>query len=226
VRAQLGFRELADAPPEQILIVRKANVHLRSPVEGWPTADTCRLATATAYRVATGSSLPATARIVSSGMPLARSLCAAALLLAIATPAAADATVFVGTTSTPANRTAKGFAVGAGLLVVAFEFEYASTGEDLREGAPSLRTGMGNVLLQTPFAVMGLQPYFTTGGGLYRERLEAQQETHVGISTGAGVKISLLGPVRARIDYRVFKLRGDPLHDVVHRAYAGLNVRF
>jgi hypothetical protein len=159
-------------------------------------------------------------------MTLARSLSAVALLLAVATPAAADATMFVGTTSTPSNRTTKGFAVGAGLLVVAFEFEYASTGEDLLEAAPSLWTGMGNVLLQTPFAVMGLQPYVTTGGGLYRERLDTHQETHIGMSTGAGVKISLLGPVRARIDYRVFKLRGEPLHDTVHRAYAGLNLRF
>jgi hypothetical protein len=40
------------------------------------------------------------------------------------------------------------------------------------------------------------------------------------------VKISLLGPLRARVDYRVFKLQGDPLHDVVHRVYAGVNLRF
>ena len=159
-------------------------------------------------------------------MPLARSLCTAALLLAVAAPAAADATIFAGTTSTPSNRTARGFAIGAGLLVVAFEFEYASTGEDLAEQAPSLRTGMGNVLLQTPFAIMGLQPYVTTGGGFYRERLDAHQETHFGVNTGAGLKISLLGPVRARIDYRIFKLRGGALHDTVHRAYAGLNLRF
>jgi hypothetical protein len=40
------------------------------------------------------------------------------------------------------------------------------------------------------------------------------------------VKITLAGPLRARIDYRVLRLNGDPLHSVVHRAYAGLNLAF
>jgi hypothetical protein len=150
----------------------------------------------------------------------------ATLLSGVASPAFADATVFIGTSATPANRQVKGFALGVGLLVVAFEFEYASTVEEPLDGAPALRTGMGNVVLQTPFALMGFQPYFTTGGGGYRETLETQQETHVGINSGGGVKISLLGPVRARIDYRVFKLRGEPIHDTVHRVYAGLNLKF
>jgi hypothetical protein len=159
-------------------------------------------------------------------MRLARLVLVPALLLGAAAPAAADATIFVGTTSTPSNRTAKGFAIGAGLLVVAFEFEFSRTSEESTDAAPALTTGMGNVLLQTPFAVMGLQPYFTTGGGMYRETLDDAQETHFGVNTGGGVKISLLGPVRARVDYRVFKLQGEPLHDTVHRVYAGLNLRF
>ena len=150
------------------------------------------------------------------------------LLLAFtcASPALADLTGFVGTTTTPANRTAKGVAVGFSILVVGFEFEYANTNEDPIEGGPSLTTTMGNVLLQTPVPIMGLQPYFTTGGGGYRERLGTSQETHVGLNTGGGVKISLLGPIRARLDYRVFKLQGTPLHSVVHRLYAGVNLAF
>jgi hypothetical protein len=48
----------------------------------------------------------------------------------------------------------------------------------------------------------------------------------VAVNTGGGVKISLLGPVKARVDYRVFKLRGDPLHSTVHRLYAGVNLAF
>jgi opacity protein-like surface antigen len=150
----------------------------------------------------------------------------ALIVLLTASAAHADATVFVGNTTTPANRAAKGFALGIGLLVVGFEFEYSSTSEDLTDAAPSLRTGMGNVLLQTPVAIMGLQPYFTTGAGLFRERLDEIQETNIGFNTGGGVKVSLAGPIRARIDYRVFRLRGDPLHDTVHRVYAGLNLRF
>ena len=160
-------------------------------------------------------------------MRLIRVLSLAALLTATtALPAFADATLFLGSTITPANRTVKGLALGVGLLVVGFEFEFSDTTETLLEGAPSLRTGMGNVLLQTPFPIAGMQFYFTTGGGVYRETLDTRQETHVGINTGGGVKVTLIGPIRARLDYRVFKLRGEPLFDTVHRVYAGLNLAF
>ena len=148
------------------------------------------------------------------------------MCLAAASPAFAAATPFIGTSTSPSNRTAKGFALGMGLLVIGFEFEYASTSEEPSEAAPSLRTGMGNVLLQTPVAIFGFQPYWTAGAGAYRERLGDIQETHLGVNTGGGVKISLIGPVRARVDYRVFNLRGEPLHSTVHRVYAGANLVF
>ena len=153
-------------------------------------------------------------------------IAAAALVLLISTPALADVTVFLGSTTTPSNRAAKGFAVGAGLLIVGFEFEFSSTGEALDDAAPSLRTGMGNVLLQTPIPVAGMQLYLTTGAGVYRERLDTRQETQAGFNTGGGAKINLLGPLRARLDYRAFQLRGDPLHSTVHRIYAGANLAF
>jgi len=159
-------------------------------------------------------------------MRLIRLLLALALVLSIASPALADATVFIGMTATPSNRAVKGFSIGSGFLVVAFEFEYADTSEDDLEAAPSLRTGMGNVLLQTPFPIHGFQPYFTTGGGVFRERLGTESETSFGANTGGGVKISLAGPIRARVDYRLFSLKGDPLHETVHRLYAGLNIKF
>lgn len=159
-------------------------------------------------------------------MRLTRLLGATLLLVLASSPAFADATLFLGSTTTPTNRPAKGFAVGVGLLVVGFEFEFAETSENLAEGSPSLRTGMGNVLFQTPVSVAGMQFYLTTGGGAYREVLADRQETHVGINTGGGVKVSLLGPIKARLDYRVFKLRGEPLYKTVHRVYAGLNLTF
>jgi hypothetical protein len=159
-------------------------------------------------------------------MRLLRVLSATLVFLTLSTPAFADATLFIGSTMTPANRAAKGLAIGVSLLVVGFEFEFADTGETPLEAAPSLRTGMGNMLLQTPFPVAGMQFYLTTGGGVYRERLDTRQETHLGVNTGGGVKVTLLGPIRARLDYRVFKLRGEPLHSTVHRVYAGLNLAF
>jgi hypothetical protein len=144
----------------------------------------------------------------------------------VAAPAFADATIFLGSAMNPANRAVKGFAIGVSLLVVGFEFEFADAGEDTPEAAPSLRTGMGNVFVQTPVAIAGLQFYATTGAGFYRERLVDRQETHLGLNTGGGVKISLLGPLRARLDYRLFNLRGEPLQSTVHRLYAGLNLAF
>jgi len=143
-----------------------------------------------------------------------------------AVPASADATVFIGATTTPENRAARGFAVGAGLLLVAFEFEYANTPDDPDALAPSLKTGMGNVLLQSPFSIFGFQPYVTAGAGLYRERLAARSQTGVGLNSGLGVKVSLAGPLRLRVDYRAFRLGDDALYSPAHRLYAGLNLKF
>ena len=86
--------------------------------------------------------------------PLRRiAVIAAAILVARAAPARADITAFIGANTTPANRPVRGFAVGTGLLIVGFEFEYAHDERRSRGArAPSLKTGMGNVLLQTPVA--------------------------------------------------------------------------
>jgi hypothetical protein len=149
-----------------------------------------------------------------------------AVVLLAASPARADVTVFVGASTTPANRAVRGGAFGAGLLVIGFEAEYASTPDDVKAAAPSLVTGSGNVLIQTPFAVLGLQPYLTTGAGLYRETLGAHRDTSFELNTGGGVKITLAGPFRLRVDYRVFKLGSDALYSPAHRIYAGLNLKF
>jgi hypothetical protein len=87
----------------------------------------------------------------------------ALMCLAQPTPALADITAFIGTNTTPSNRQTGGFAAGAGLLFIGFEFEYSQTSDDLNAGAPSLKTGTGNLLLQTPFPIHGVQPYFATG---------------------------------------------------------------
>ena len=51
-----------------------------------------------------------------------------------------------------------------------------------------------------------LSTYFTTGGGFYQEELGTHSDTGFGVNTGAGVKVSLAGPIRLRVDYRLFKL--------------------
>ena len=147
-------------------------------------------------------------------------------LLLLPTAAAADATAFLGSTTTPENRLNRGFAIGMGLVIVGFEFEYADTNEEEADLAPGLRTFMFNGLLQTPFPIAGMQFYGTAGGGVYRETLLDQSETHVGINVGGGVKVSLAGPLRLRFDYRVFTLQGEPRHSKPQRFYAGINLKF
>ena len=151
---------------------------------------------------------------------------AALLSLAAAAPARADATAFIGANTTPANRSVKGLSVGTGLLVLGFEIEYAKTTDDDTVAAPSLTTGTGNILLQTPGSFFGFQPYLTAGAGLYRERLGTHQDTSFLTNTGGGVKVTLVGPIRLRVDYRVFKLGNGALNSPAHRVYAGLNLKF
>jgi opacity protein-like surface antigen len=160
-------------------------------------------------------------------------LCLASVLLA-PTPAFADLTAFLGRTSTPDGRPARGVAIGTGLLIVGFEFEYSSSDEDLTPDdpadiAPELKTYMFNGLLQTPVPIARMQFYGTIGGGVYHETLSLEpdaDETNFGTNVGGGAKITLAGPLRVRLDYRVFSLRGSPRHTNVQRFYAGVNLKF
>ena len=160
---------------------------------------------------------------------VSRLLAAAVLLLLFAAPAAADITGFIGVNSTPVRRAVKGVAVGTGLLIVGFEVEYADTSEDLVLNGPRLRTVMFNGLAQTPIPIARMQFYVTAGGGGYRESFSTDpngNETNVGINVGGGAKISLAGPLRLRVDYRVFTLKGTPRYTNVQRLYAGINLKF
>ena len=141
--------------------------------------------------------------------------------------ASADVTAFFGVNPTPSNRTLTGISGGIGLLVVGFEFEYANTIEDEDQLAPGLKTYMVNGLVQTPFPIGGMQFYGTAGGGIYRETLNEETETNFGMNIGGGVKMNLLGPLRLRLDYRIFNLRGTEVrHSRPQRFYAGLNLKF
>jgi hypothetical protein len=153
-------------------------------------------------------------------------VCVLATLLLSPSSAFADITAFIGISPTPESRAVRGLAFGFGLLIIGFEFEYSNTVEDSVEGLPGLQTGSGNLLVQTPVEVGGVQLYGTVGGGGYRERLVAHQETHFTSNFGGGAKIRLAGPLRLRLDYRVFRLQGRPLHSTYQRFYAGANLGF
>jgi hypothetical protein len=184
--------------------------------------------------------------------PAARTLVLALLLLLGAPhPARADLTAFIGglfRTETALDdlgsttRSTHGLAVGFSLIIVGLEFEWSQTGgDDLGDGrcgtigdprvacAPALATGMGNVLLQTPRGLLPVQLYGTVGAGVYRARNEVLDDNDYGVGTnlGGGVKIELIGPLRLRVDYRVFNLSGGDLGDSTpQRIYVGANLAF
>ena len=154
-----------------------------------------------------------------------RAMGIALVLLSIAAPARADITAFIGANTTPDNRRVLGGALGFGVLIIGFEGEYAFTPDDPRAAAPSLRTGIANIVLQSPVPFFGIQPYFTTGGGFYQEELGLHSDTGFALNTGGGVKVTLAGPIRLRVDYRIFKLGSGALYSPAHRIYAGLNLK-
>jgi hypothetical protein len=156
----------------------------------------------------------------------ALALCA----LALAAPARADITAFLGYSPSPGGQAARGFAVGFGLLFVGFEFEYSTLSEDADEARPGIRTGLVNGLLQT-IPLGGIQLYFTAGGGAYQARLQGASDTDFATNVGGGAKVKLAGPLRLRLDYRVVTLRGEPFtgkgaENRYHRLYAGVNLAF
>jgi hypothetical protein len=182
---------------------------------------------------------------------LFRLACAVLVVIAACSPARADITVFFGgsrVNTAPADaesdtstRLDKGFAIGLSLVIIGFEFEWATmSGDELQENTcvtasdfravcvPSLTTGMANVLLQTPHGIAPFQVYGTVGAGLYKERYSPFDESDYGGGTnvGGGLKLDLVGPLRLRVDYRLFKLANDAFHDTSQRFYAGANLAF
>ena len=92
---------------------------------------------------------------------------------------------------------------------------------------------MFNGLVQTPRGIVPkVQLYATIGGGYYRIRFEPfdVQDTGFGTNVGGGVKIDLVGPLRLRLDYRIFKLTDQfddrGIDSTSQRFYAGANLAF
>ena len=156
---------------------------------------------------------------------LAVALLVLAVLLGSARKAEADLTFFLGFHASPHTQSVRGASIGVNLLVVGFEFEYALTREDTTPGkeAPGLQTGMANFTVMTPtnFSIYG-----TIGGGIYRENFGPSHVTNFATNFGGGVKIPLFGPLKVRVDYRVFALRGSPRVVRWQRLYAGINWAF
>ena len=147
------------------------------------------------------------------------------LLLPGAGAASADLTLFAGHAAS--KYTTLGAALGISLQPVGLEFEYArmpAAGSDTNR---TRRTAVFNLIVGTGFGrIRRLQLYGAVGGGLYNDRMETHAETNLAASAGGGANISLGGPLRVRIDYRLLVLRGATLLRRPRRVYAGLNVMF
>ena len=151
-----------------------------------------------------------------------------ALLLLVgagAGPASADLTVFAGR-ATP-DRGTRGAALGVSLRPVGLEFEYAGMPATGSDSDPARQTGLFNLVLSAPLdRQRRLELYGAVGGGLYRERTGSHALTNLAAGAGAGVSISLRGPLRLRIDYRLLVLRGARADRRPRRVYAGLSMPF
>jgi len=151
--------------------------------------------------------------------------CIVTVLLGTAAPVQADLTAFAGTQGNPSSQV-RGFGLGLSLLMFGLEFEYSDTTPRTRNGLAGTQTGMFNLLAQSPFVISHLQFYATIGGGFYKNKEATWQETGRATNAGGGVKISLTGPIRLRIDYRVFMLPGGRQGTQQQRFYTGLNLAF
>jgi hypothetical protein len=205
------------------MYVARSDLEGRGPLAAFKTTPPCVPPRVIAALHA--SPLPADTR----RMPVSRHLIGApllalALVAALPSPASADASFFFGTSRNPSSHLVKGGAFGIGLLIVGFEAEGAIHEENAVKGIPGLKTGMGNVLLQTPTG--NTQFYATTGAGLYRETLGTTSETSFATNIGGGVKVGLAGPLRLRLDFRVIHLMGTPRYPTIQRFYAGINLKF
>jgi len=151
----------------------------------------------------------------------------AVFLLTIApSTARADIVGFLGSNMTPSSQPVIGGALSLNILVVAIEFEFASSAEDALKGLPGQATGIASVQFVTPTG--RVQAYGGAGIGGARETLLGLTAYRTAGSFGGGVKIGLAGPLGVRVDYRVITMNKTMGIDtgVRQRFYVGLNLHF
>jgi outer membrane protein with beta-barrel domain len=141
-----------------------------------------------------------------------------------------NATAFASAAMAPDARTAVGIGVGALPRPgpVSFEFEYCRRRGDPTAGEPDIVTFAGNVLIQVPVRPR-LQVYGTLGVGFYYLQSDLDtSEANDGRNFGGGLKLTLAGPLKMRIDYRTFLLAPieGQYRSNVHRLSFGLVAGF
>ena len=172
-----------------------------------------------------------------------------ALLVLAPRSAHADLTAFIGAAfsgtpqdtivaTTSHTSLTRGLSVGVGLIIVGFEFEWARTqGEDSGEGScqapgfrdsahprsrPSWATSCADAAGTGPGAALRHRRCRRLPGTIRRSGREHHERGHEFWRRG---QISCSGPLRVRVDYRIFKLSGDAVYATPQRFYVGANSR-
>jgi hypothetical protein len=109
-------------------------------------------------------------------------------------------------------------AAGA-IVIVSFEVEAAQILEQTADAEPRLTTGMANILAGRRSTSRGCSSRHRRAGLTANG---SAAETNGAVNLGGGVKIGLAGPLKLRLDYRLFRLRGTRRH----RVYAGATLGF
>jgi hypothetical protein len=166
-------------------------------------------------------------------------LCAIALTTISTAPAAAQTaespvgvTAFGGVAWAPGPHPASGIAVGVkprDRTPLGLEFEYARSRRDPASGVPGIVTVAGNFVIQPALKWSRVRVYATLGvGGYVLLRDHGSSEANDARNFGGGVKMTIAGPFKLRMDYRRFLLAriGGEYHSNEHRLYLGIVAGF
>ena len=142
---------------------------------------------------------------------IVRAALTVALLGGIAAPASADGTLLFGLQTTSSPHPTVGVAWGHWPGTVGFELEYAGSLGKATATTPSAGTITANALVRTPWRIHGCRVYALGGFGMYGESGGGRGSGEVGATDlGAGTAIPLGGPLKLRLDYRVYMLGRAP----------------
>src|SRR5262245_45057573 len=156
-------------------------------------------------------------------------------LAAAAMPAAADATAYLGVMTAGGPRQAVGFAYTDCPGLVGYELELMTTVGPATSKQSSVGDFSANVIVQPRSTIHGFQLYGTAGFGLYGEVYDHGGSGEVlATNIGGGARVGLAGPLKLRLDYRLFLLGDTPdagppgivIHKHPQRILAGLTLEF
>lgn len=156
------------------------------------------------------------------------------LALVLMTPASAraDVTMLVGLTAVEGLRPSLAWSFGYRPSAVGVEVEYLSTTPgDYTAG------GIFGSVIVVPVTIARAEVFVIGGVGVWGEGFDGGKRTGVltAANVGGGILLGLAGPLRLRIDYRLFRLGEvskeeigaiNPSRKYPQRIAAGLSLRF